>query len=126
MDWLKGTRSTPSRDEWLVITEPGAVRGLFRVGKRSPSGVVLEGAGSRVHFPADALPQVTRQVLSRDEAEARLAELCAPSTVDRRHRFEQFIEFSKVLSRGSDESVIALLRTRYAQSWMLGFGARWC
>jgi hypothetical protein len=109
---------------WLVITEPGPGRGLAQVGEVSGSTVMLQTKSARVQYAAADLPRATRPVLSRAEAEARLAELSTPSTLDPRHPNEQHIEFLKVVSRGTDEDVVALLRRRYAQTWGLRFGDR--
>jgi hypothetical protein len=122
--WFGESPSSPPAAEWRVVTEPGPARGLFRVASRTKDAVLLEGAGSRVQFAPEDLEGATRPVLTRLEAEARLAELSTPSVIDPRHHQEQFIQFVKTLTRGSDAEVIGLLRERYAQTWAPSFGDR--
>jgi hypothetical protein len=102
----------------------GPVAGLCRVEPGPGDVAVLETAFARLEVPRGEVATLTRPLLTRAEAEQRLAELSTPAPRDARHRLERLITHLKAASRGPDAERVAVLRAGYAQSWAPSFGER--
>lgn len=118
--------ATPAPElNWVVVTAPGPTRGLGRIASQGDSAtIVVEGNGWRLGLPRDQIQASTRPLLNAAQAEARLTELSKPSAAPTAHRVEQHIRFTKTISKGTDDEVIALLRQLYARPHALTFGDR--